>query len=215
MSRNQQAATNSAASAADVRFRLLVEVHSVSQPNGVTYACNGYHYIPFAGNTYAPVGHLGGIEKVQEDSDVTPRAVRMWFAAIDSQQMANVLNETLFNCPVKVRRGFLTESLTLVASAELLFSGRIEGCDLKLKDPQRGDHFVIEVESRLAQPPRLRYFNRQTLQYIMGSSGDTFFDYTHLVPITKVQWGRSILEGYGDPLPPAFHRYLPPRGASR
>lgn len=209
MTRNLQAATNSAASASEVRYRLLVEVHSTS--SGVTRACNGMSFIAFAGNTYAPIGNLGGIEKVQEASDSFPKSLRIWFAAINSSQIADVLGESLFNCPVKLRRAFLNEQLTLVASAELLFSGFVETCDLKLKDQKRGNHFVIEVESRLSQPPVAQYFNKETLQQVLGSSGDTFFDYTYMIPFTKASWGQSLAIGYQDPLPPGLRD---PRGGN-
>lgn len=209
MTRNLQAATNSAASADEVRYRLLVEIDSTS--TGTTRACNGMSFIQFAGNTYAPIGTLGGVDKVQETSDMFPRALRLWFAAVSSAQIADVLGESLFNCPVKLRRGFLNEQLTLVASAELLFKGYVETCDLKLKDPKRGNHFVIEAESRLAQPPIAQYFNKETLQQVLGSSGDTFFDYTYMIPFTRASWGQALAVGYQDPLPPGLRD---PRGGN-
>jgi hypothetical protein len=203
MSRNLQAAVTSASYDDTVRFRLLVEVHSLTA-GAVTRACNGRQFVTFAANTYSPVGHLGGISKIQEDSDIFARGMELWFAAVNTAQIREVLAETLFNCPVKVFRAFLTDSLTIVASAEQLWSGYVERVEMKLKDPQRGDHFVIEAESRLARPARAQYFNRETLQNVLGSSGDTFFSYMHQIPFIRANWGRSILEGYQDPQPEVF-----------
>lgn len=196
MSRNLQTATTSASYEADLRFRLLVEVSSVT--GGTTRACTGRNFIAFAGNTYSPVGNLGGIEAIKEESDIYARAATMWFAAVNTQQIQDVLSESLFNCPVRVLRCFLTDSLTIVTSAETLFRGFVNQCDMKLKDPQRGDHFTIEVESRLARPPRAQYFDRETLQYVLGSSGDTFFDFTHMIPSVKANWGPGNPLRYND-----------------
>lgn len=187
MSRNLQAAITSASNLPDVRFRLLVEVYSVT--GGVTRAVNGYNFVSFAGNTYSPVGTFGGIDPIQEDTDVFPRAARLWFSAVNTAQIQDVLSESLFNCPVRILRAFLTSSYTMVASAEQLFGGFINTCEMKLKDPKRGDHFSIEVESRLARPPRVQYFNNETLQYVLGQPGDSFFDYIDQIPFVKVQWG--------------------------
>jgi hypothetical protein len=202
MSRNLQASVNSASNAQEVRFRLLIEVYSVT--GGPTRACNGYHYVQYNSNTYSPVGGLGGVDAIQEESDIFPRAVRIWFAAVQTTQIQDVLNETMFNCPVNILRSFLTDSLTTVASAELLFKGYINTVDMKLKDPEKGDHFTVEVESRLARPPVSQYFNRETLQYIRNYVDDTFFNYVHLIPFTKASWGRGLLENYSDPIPPSL-----------
>lgn len=200
MSRDLQASVTSAAAEADLRFRMLVEVHSLSA-GAVTRAVNGYSPVTFNGNTYSPVGNLGGIEPIQEESDVFARQVRLWFAAVESSQIQSVLGESMFNCPLRVFRAFLTQSLTLVASAELLWSGFVEEVDMKLKDPQKGNHFTISGESRMARPPAARFFNKETQQVVRGNSGDTFFNYTHAIAFVKANWGTALAEGYQDPLP--------------
>lgn len=187
MSRNLSAAITSISQLPQVQFRLLVEVYSLS--TGTTRACNGYQFITFNGNTYSPVGGLGGIEKIQEESDIFPRAVRMWFAAVSTSQIQDVLNEQMFNKPVKIYRTFLTESYTNVATPEEVFRGTVNTAQMKLKDPERGDFFEIEVESKLNRKPRAQFFNRETLWTVYGQSGDTFFSYLHLIPLTEARWG--------------------------
>lgn len=197
MSRNDAAAVTSISQLPTVRYRLLVEVDSLSA--GMTRACNGENFIVFNGNTYSPVGTLGGIEKIQEDSDVFPRAVRLWFAAVSTTQIQDVLSESMFNKPVRVKRTFLTDSLTCVSTPETLFSGRINTATMRLGDNPRGDHFEIEVESRLKREPRAQYFNKETLWSVMAYSGDTFFSYVTMVPLTKSSWGGIIVNPNGTP----------------
>lgn len=198
MSRDLSAAVTSAAQLSQVQYRWLVEVHSLS--TGITRACTGYQFLVFNGNTYSPVGNLGGAEKIQEDTDIFPRAVRLWFAAVSTTQIQDVLNENLFNRPVKILRTFLTDSYTNVATPEELFRGLINTCEMRLKDPERGDFFEIEVESRLRREPRAQYFNRETLWTFYGQSGDTFFDFLTSIPFTKAKWGIPVIyDKYAGP----------------
>jgi hypothetical protein len=189
MSRDLSAAVTSVAQLPTVQYRWLVEVDSLS--TGMTRACTGYQFIVFNGNTYAPVGNLGGAEKVQEDADVFPRAVRLWFAAVSTTQIQDILNENMFNRPVRILRTFLTDSYTNVATPEQLFQGYINTAEMKLKDPERGDFFEIEVESRLRRPPRAQFFDRETLWTFYNQSGDTFFDFLSQIPLAKAQWGTN------------------------
>lgn len=195
MSRDVAAAVTSAAQLDTVQYRWLVEVDSLS--TGMTRACTGYQFVVFNGNTYSPVGNLGGAEKIQEDADVFPRAVRLWFAAVSTTQIQDVLSENMFNRPVRIYRTFLTDSFTNVATPEQLFQGYVNTCDMKLKDQQRGDYFEIEVESRLNRPPRVQYFNRETLWTFYNQSGDTFFNYLSQIPLTKAKWGVATMVHFG------------------
>lgn len=190
MSRDLSAAVTSAAQLPTVQYRWLCEVDSLS--TGMTRACTGYQFLVFNGNTYSPVGNLGGAEKIQEDAEVFPRAVRLWFSAVSTAQIQDVLNENMFNRPVRIYRTFLTESYTNVATPEELFRGFINTCEMRLKDPQRGDYFEIEVESRLKRPPAAQYFNRETLHTVYAQSGDTFFDYVTQIPLRKAKWGLAV-----------------------
>lgn len=187
MSRDLTAAVTSVAQLPTVQYRWLCEVDSLS--TGMTRACTGYQFVTFNGNTYSPVGNLGGVEKIQEDADVFPRAVRLWFSAVNTSQIQDVLSENMFNRPVRIYRTFLTDSYTNVATPQELFRGFVNTCDLKFKDPDRGDYFEIEVESRLRRQPRAQFFNRETLWTFYNQSGDQFFDYLAQIPLTKAKWG--------------------------
>lgn len=201
MGRNIAAAVTSISQLAQVRYRMLVDVDSTS--TGTTRACSGLQFIFAFGNTYSPLGMLGGVDKIQEDADVAyPRAVRLWFAAVNTAQIQDVLNENLFNRPVRIYDTFLTDSLTAVSTPEQRFGGYINTVDMKLRDPSRGDYFELEVESRLMRPPRAQYFNRETLWTFYNSSGDTFFDYITQIPFKKANWGLTsnvIYGAGGDP----------------
>ncbi len=199
MSRNLAAAVTSISQLDEVRYRILCEVYSLS--NGTTRACTGLNFIEFNGNTYSPVGKLGGIDPIQEETDVFPRAVKLWFAAVNTSAIQDVLNETIFRKPVVISRTFLTDSYTCVSTPETLFKGRVNTCELRLKDPERGDFFEIEADSRLARTQRSLYFNKETLAAFYAQSGNTMFNYVSKIPFNKANWGGVAVQGNTFQLP--------------
>lgn len=187
MSRNT-AAVESASQFPVLRYRVLVDVMSCSAP---IHVCTGGNFIYTGANTYSPIGGLGSMDPVQEDSDVFARAVRLQLAAVFTSQIADLTSENLFNKPVNIWRCFLNEGLTIVDTPSLLFKGRINTANLYLDDPQKGNYYEIEVESRLKRNPRALYFDRQTLWNAMQQSGDTFFDQLTNIPNYIGEWGKS------------------------
>lgn len=193
MSRNLSAAVTSISQLPSIRYRLLCEVYSLTA--GTTRACTGNNFVTFNSQTYSPVGLLGGVDPIQEESDVFPRAAKLWFAAVNTSVIQDVLSENMFNKPCKIYRTFLTDSYTCVATPELVFNGRVNACDMKLKDPERGDYFEIEVESKLARTSRSLYFNKETLAVAYAQSGNPLFDFVTRIPFVKANWGGMTVGG--------------------
>lgn len=196
MPRNEYAAVTSIQQLPQVQRRTLLEVWSLS--TGVTRACDGYNFVVAAGNTFSPMGGFGGIDgKIQEDSDPFPRAVKLWLCAITSAQIADMLSESLFDKPVRIFEVYLTDSFTAVSTPLRQFTGNINIVDYKRLDPERGNHFTIEAESRLFRKPRAQYFNRATLWTYYAQSGDQFFDMVSQIPFVKANWGLAFNIDYG------------------
>lgn len=202
MSRNISSAVTSISQLSTVRYRLLCEIYSGT---GTVYACTGANFVLFNGNTYSPVGNLGGVDPIQEESDVFPRSVKIWFAAVNTQAIADVLAERMFRRPVVLLRTFLTDSYTCVSTPETVFRGRINTCEMRLKDPDRGDYFEIEVESKLNRVSRSLYFNRETLANYYAQSGNTLFEFVSQIPFKKANWGGISVSANGfNPFGPDF-----------
>lgn len=188
MSRNIASEMTSASNLETVRFRLLCEIYSMTG-GAVARTCTGMNYVVFNSNTFSPVGNLGGADPVQEESDVFPRSVKLWFSAINSAAITEVISENMFNKPVILYRTFLTDSYTCVSTPEKLFQGRVNTCEMKLKDPERGNYFELEIESKLSAQPPARYFDRETLRSFYAQSASILFDFVHQIPFVKADWG--------------------------
>lgn len=184
MSRFLFTAAESASTAELVQFRMLA---SVTMTSTTILACTGVTPVAWGVNTYSPVGAFGGVEKVQEDADPFPRAVRMWLSMVGSAQLYEPMTENLFNKPVKLYRAFLDKNQLLVSTPEMIFSGFINKVDIHLRDPTKGDHVELEIESRLRREPRSAWFNKETLWQTY--SGDTFFNFIEQIPGFRALWG--------------------------
>ncbi len=168
-------------------FRQLVDVGVTS---GTIYACTGYRYLFAMGNTYTPVGVLGGIDPIQEESDPFPRGVKMWLAAVDSSDLYEPLREDMFNRTVKIWEAYLDpDTFALPNTPELRWQGKVNEIEIRFNDSEKGNYYEVTAETELRKTPQRAYFNRETLQ--LTFSGDTFFDYQYLIPTQRTMWGQQ------------------------
>lgn len=189
MTRFAYAAVTSAAASPQLAYRQLVDIGVTS---GTVYACTGGQYIYALGNTYSPVGPLGGIDPIQEESDPFPRSVRMWLSAVDSSTLYEPLREDMFGRTVVVRHAYLNpELLTLVATPEVLWEGFINKVEIRFGDIERGTFYEIEAENALRKRAPITNFNLESHWAVLSQSGDTFFSYIDQVPLTRSMWGQQ------------------------
>lgn len=206
MTRHLWAAAESAAAAANLQYRMLIDMGITS---GTLYMCNGAQYIPASaqyaiGNTYVPVGGYGRVDPIEDDADVTPRTVRLSLSLVGSASMVEALREDMFNRPVVIRRAFLHPVTdALVSTPEVMWEGFINRVEAVFGDEERGNYFEVEAESSLRRKAEALHFNRETLQTVLQQSGDTFFDHMHEIPLAKAMWGNQPVgfNGATDPVP--------------
>lgn len=170
-----------------VAFRQLADIGTTS---GTLYACNGYRYLFAFGNTYTPVGALGGIEPIQEESDPFPRGLKMWLAAVNSSEIYEPLRSDMANRPVKVYEVFLDPNdFSMPNTPELRWAGLIDTVEIRFDDPDRGSYYEVGGETDLRRTPKRAYFNHES-QFI-AFSGDLFFDWMPTIPTYKSMWGQQ------------------------
>jgi hypothetical protein len=143
------------------------------------------------GNTYSPIGHLGGLESVKEDGQLFPRAVRMWVSIQNSAAMYAALNEVAFRKKVTAWSVLLTDSGTSAGTPQIEFIGRINTGQIHYADPERGNYYEVEVETRLKQAPFGLTLTRDSFQKLVSSTNDRFMDFYHLIETYPSNWGQS------------------------
>lgn len=193
MTRFASAAAESASGASLLQYRQLVDMGVTS---GTIYACTGNQWITPSmtyalANTYSPVGALGGIEAVEENADGSPRTLRLWLQAVNSNDLYQPAREDMFNRPVTVRHCYLDPIAgTLVGTPENIWGGFINRVEIRFADVERGNFYEVEAETSRRRKAEALNFTRETLQTVLSQSGDTFFDFIHQVPLTKALWGQ-------------------------
>lgn len=189
------AAANSASNAALLKYRQLVDLGVTS---GTWYFCTGQQFfLPgqlnmHSANTYTPVGGLGGLETIEDESDIESRTVRMWVSANNSATLFEGMREDMFNRPVTIRHVYLDPiSNAMVSTPEPIWSGYVNKIQVHFADPEKGNYFELECETALRRKAELVNFTKECLATVMSQSGDTFFDYLYQVPMVKALWGNQ------------------------
>jgi hypothetical protein len=205
MSRFISSSMQAVSSLSVTAYRLLADIGVTSS---TLYVCTGNQYIYALGNTYSPVGPLGGVSVVTEETDNFPRDVTLQLAAINSAYLYEPMRESMFNRPVVLRRMFLnTEDFTPVSSAETVWRGRT--AEVNINFDGEGAYYELRAETVLRRNARVQYFNRETYRAV--DSSDTFGDHIDRIPLYKSQWGGketsfagggTNLGRNGKPLPP-------------
>ncbi len=194
--RHEYAAANSAAHANQLEYRQFVDIGVTS---GTMYACSGNRYLYTLGNTYSPVGNFGGIDPVEAPADTQPKTVRFWLSAVNSAAMYEATREDMFNRPVTIRYGYISQTTNaLVSTPSILWKGVINSVELKFGDAEKGNYFEVEAETRIRSKSEVVNFNTETHQTVLAQSGDTFFKYQDKVSTTKAMWGNQPTAFNGD-----------------
>lgn len=170
-------------------YRQLVDIGVTSS---TIYFCTGKQFIganSYTPNTYVPVGGIGEIEAIQEESDVFPRSLVMRLSGVNtwmsgSMSLYEPLRESMFGRTVVVRRAFLNPSdWTLTNTPEPIWQGKTVRIDVK---PMEGV-YELEAEMDLRRGAKVQYFNRETFRAV--DSSDTFGNWIDQIPLFKGSWG--------------------------
>jgi hypothetical protein len=199
MSRDTDFAVTSANAQTALQWALLCQLGLST--GAILYTCTGGRYLNDGVNTYTPVGHLGGVEAVVEESTLFPRAVKLWLSAVGSANLYEPLTENLFNKSVRLFRASLSSSLSIVGTPQQCFRGYVNKVDIKLGDDQKGNYFEIEAESRIRREASSNFYTTENHDQMLAGvySGDTIFKYVPRIQGYQSKWGamNQSLDGTG------------------
>lgn len=189
MSRFSTTVPVSASADTHIAYRQLVDV---TVNSGVTlYLATGNQFIFTLGNTYSPVGGLGGIEPIEEEAEPQPNTVRLWLSAVDSASLFAPLQEDMFGRSVVIRHCYLNPNdWSAIHTPDTLWTGFINKVEVRFADTERGNFYEIEAETALRRQALVNNFNRETHWVGMGYSGDLFFNFIDQIPLARTMWGQ-------------------------
>lgn len=185
MSRITTAGVDAAHAAANVPTLILVELDF---PSGFVRVNNSAVNFEWSGHTWLGLAELGSIDGVTEHSDLQMTGVSLTLTGIPPEMISRVLGEQYQGRSCQVWQSPLSEAYQILANPVLIFSGRMDSCDIAI-----GDTAVVSLtaESRLTdwERPRVRrYTHEDQLAEYPGDKGLEFVP--QMVEKTLV-WGRS------------------------
>lgn len=186
MTRTVTAAAQTALTADNVPGLVFVELDFSS---GFVRATNAGHTVTWNGYNWVGLGLLGGVDAVEERSEIPAKGITFRLAGVDSSVLAITLGEHYQGRSARVWFAPLDSDHKVIADPVLVFSGRMDNMRV-----QTGKTATVSVsaESRMAdwERPRVRRYNDADQQ--AEFSGDLGFAFVESFAAGKeIVWGRA------------------------
>lgn len=189
MTRFVSSTNETEAAKTSVQFIVLAALDFSS---GYVRAHDGIGSYSFGGNTYTGVGQFGGIELVEESTEIVARGVRAKLSGVDASLVSTVMTEVYQGRTATFYLGMIDPTTNaFVADPEEIWSGRMDTMSIEIDKGSAVITLTCEHELR-RDPPASRMTNEDQQ---IRSTGDRFFDMLHLIPTYKASWGEKP-QGY-------------------
>jgi hypothetical protein len=146
--------------------------------------------IAWNGQNWFGVGSLGGIDPVEETSELEAYALKISISGVDPSNLSRVLGEQYQGRDAIIYYGLLSDDLlTLIADPIVLFKGTMDNAEITLG--VQGT-IVINTSSRAAawdKPRELRYNDATQQQLFPGDKGLSLVEQATSKEIT---WGPTF-----------------------
>ena len=164
-------------------------------PSGAVRAWTGYGNLSWGGNTYAGVGHFGGIDRVDEASDQSARGITFSLSGVPSALISVGLNDAYQGRTCSLYIGALDSAGAIVVDPYLMFSGRIDV--MAIEDSGDTATILLSGESRLIDlnRPRARRYTHEDQQ--IDYPGDLGLEYVAGLQDKQLYWGAGGTDSIG------------------
>jgi hypothetical protein len=159
-------------------------------PSGAVRAWTGFGNLTFDGDTYIGVGDFGGVERVDESTDLRANGCRFTLSGIPSSLLSAALADDYQGRTCSLFLGVLDlSSGALIADPYQVFSGRMDV--MTIEDGADTASIGLDAENRLIdlyRPRETRYTNeeQQTL-----FAGDVGLEYVTGLQEKPINWGTA------------------------
>lgn len=183
------------------RYSLFVKLEFDS---GTIYLHNGVGVLTWDSNDWQGVGDLGGIEPVEEGTELSPYSLVLTLSGLDADLMDEVMNQDYYLRPVTMYFGALDSAGALVADPDELWSGDMQTADVAL-GTLNGIRLTCESEFAMFERANNSRYSDTHLQ--REFSGDLFLQYAEQMEERQVVWGGSAAP-FGQAIPTDFDEAL-------
>ena len=146
--------------------------------------------ITFNGDVYLGVGHLGGIDGIEESSDMSRSTVRLTLSGIESSLVSLVLGQHYQGRTASIYAGFVSLTTNaLIGTPALIFAGKVDVAPLSFSGETATISLSVENEWADWDKPRIRRYNDADQQ--ARFPGDNFFKFAEQAADKQFFWGKA------------------------
>ncbi|MCQ4575425.1 MAG: hypothetical protein NOU37_09305 [Candidatus Brocadiales bacterium] len=154
---------------------------------GTTRICSDVKTWSWGGNDYLGVGDLGGIDSIEEGSELQSSSISMSLSGIPNTYVSEALGQEYQNRLAKVYKGFLDENYQLIADPVLEFEGEID--EMNLEEGKTAT-IMLTATNELSkwETPKIRRLTNADQQ--ARFPGDKGLEFVNKIAEKVISWGQ-------------------------
>ena len=185
-----RAITTGARNAINAENAVTILMAELDFASGFVRVHTGVGDIAYAGNTYVGVGNLGGVERINESSELQASGVRLTLSGVPNDLVSVALSENYQGRAARLWIGLLNEQHTLIADPIGPFGYRMDSMSGEIGQMST---LVLTAEDIFADwdRPRVRRYSDadQKAEY----PADRGFEHTAQMVEKTLFWGRVVV----------------------
>lgn len=152
----------------------------------------------FGAEVYTGIGDFGGIEgDVTETVDGVSQTVKLMISGVKSSLVNLALTDNFFMRDAEIMLGFMSETKTLLANPEILYSGFMSKADVAL-DGGVGQ-IALTLESRAVKLNRSSDWRFTDEDKQIEVNGDLMAEYVYRMADLQLTWGADSIDPFRPP----------------
>lgn len=189
MSRGLTTANEGAVDASHVQIVLLAKFEFGTP----VYVHTGVGTITYDGDDYLGVGDFGGVEGVEESSDLSPANTKFVLTGFDAALLSEALDSGTYGDVITVYEGYRKDDGSLEDDPWILWKGTYEYATAVLGD-ENGIAIVAQHDlARLDDKDGGRFTDEDQRNRF---SGDVGLEHIHTIATQKLVWGGESTGGF-------------------
>ena len=138
--------------------------------------------------TYSSSDFILVISNFTEETDITKTSINLTLSGADQTFISTVLNENVVNDSVKIFRGFLNDSNSLIADPFLLYSGQID--TFSISENKNESTVSLQIVSHWADFDKTNGRKTNNTSQQRFFSTDVGMDFSSQT-VQDIKWGRA------------------------
>jgi hypothetical protein len=190
MSRNLSSTNQTQVAAAHLHEVVMVKLEFDTP----VYVHSGIGTISYDGNDYLGVGDFGGVSETREAEQLGPAPITLQLSGVDSSLIGEALDSGNYGDVVTIYVGYRQDDGTLYDDPWIVWKGWYENAAISMGT--EGNIISVTCQHDLAvleESDNGRFTDEDQKRRF---SGDTGFEYVHLIPTLKLMWaGGPVASG--------------------